>query len=85
MEAVAGKEGCLMLLQSEVVPSSQGCSELRRWFGETVTPAGYAAQRQLHSSRLPGCHPIASSKLTPSIRCVGRESSLMSSMLLISF
>lgn len=64
MEAVADREACLVLSQSEVVPTSQACSELRRWLGEIVTPAGCAAQRQLHSSRLLGCHLSANSKLT---------------------
>lgn len=54
MEGVAGCEVCRTASQPEVVPTSQGCSELGKWLGKIVTPALRAAQRQNHSSRLPG-------------------------------
>lgn len=54
MEGVASCEVCLAVSQPEVVPTSQGCSELGKWLGKIVTHALRAAQTQNHASRLPG-------------------------------
>lgn len=65
MVAVTDRKASLMLSQSEVVPASQGCKCAEKVAAGGDSPSCWcAAQRQLHSSSLPGCHPIMNSEQT---------------------
>lgn len=64
VDAAADRVAYLMVSQSEVALTSQACNEVRRWLATC-----YVCGTQLQSSRLPGCHPVASSKLKGLVRC----------------